>query len=110
MPMVQQAIEPLEDTDTDNPETLGFYFEVIDAFITGFKLDNFVANGEECIRNVEVLVVELNETYVYWLNKSIEENTYDFISNISGLVSNEFAEAYLYCHLTTYDAYIYYLQ
>lgn len=31
------------------------------------------------------------------------------LRNITGLISNEFAEAYLYCHLAVVDGYIYYL-
>ena len=33
----------------------------------------------------------------------------DKLRNITGLISNEFAEAYLYCHLSVVDGYIYYL-
>ena len=29
--------------------------------------------------------------------------------NVSSLISNQFAEAYLYCHLTVVDGYVYYL-
>lgn len=35
--------------------------------------------------------------------------SYDFIRNVSLLISNEYAEAYLYCHLTVVDGYIFYL-
>ena len=28
---------------------------------------------------------------------------------VTGIISNQFAESYLYCHMTVYDGYIYYL-
>ena len=30
--------------------------------------------------------------------------------NVSTLISTDFAEAYLYCHMTAYDGYLYYLE
>jgi len=31
------------------------------------------------------------------------------VSNYSYIVSNEFAEAYLFCHMAGFDGYVYYL-
>ena len=52
-----------------------------------------------------------NATFNYLSNSSAsaQNSTYDIIRNVSGLISNQFAEAYLYCHMTVYDGYIYYL-
>ena len=38
-----------------------------------------------------------------------ELKSYDYIRNVSQLISNQYAESYLYCHLTVVDAYIFYL-
>jgi len=32
------------------------------------------------------------------------------VRNVSTLISTDFAEAYLYCHMTAYDGYLYYLE
>ena len=36
-------------------------------------------------------------------------NSYDAVRNISQLISNQYAEAYLYCHLTVVDGYVFYI-
>ena len=38
-----------------------------------------------------------------------ELKSYDYIRNVSQLISNQYAESYLYCHLTVVDGYIFYL-
>ena len=36
--------------------------------------------------------------------------TFDAVRLITKLISNQFAESYLYCHMTQYDAYVYVLE
>jgi len=36
--------------------------------------------------------------------------TFDALRLVTKLISNQFAESYLYCHMTLYDAYIYILE
>lgn len=37
-------------------------------------------------------------------------DTFEFVQNISSVISNEFAYNYLYCHLSGVDGYQYYIQ
>lgn len=36
--------------------------------------------------------------------------TFDAVRLITKLISNQFAESYLYCHMTLYDSYVYVLE
>lgn len=53
--------------------------------------------------SVNNTIMTFNETYV--LN-----DTFNFVQNISSIISNQVAESYLFCHMTVYDMYLYYLQ
>lgn len=35
-------------------------------------------------------------------------DSFEFVQNISSIVSNEFAWNYLFCHMAGYDVYVYY--
>ena len=108
-PQVAQ-MEALEDDANRDPTTFVYYFDLLDAFMAGAYANNYFPNSLECVRNAQTVLLNGNQTYQHWSNTSIEENTFTFLRDISSLVSNDFAEAYLYCHLTAYDFYITYLQ
>ena len=43
------------------------------------------------------------------LENDEELTAFEQLQLITGIISNQFAESYLYCHMTIYDGYIYYL-
>ena len=78
--------------------------------MNGAKLNNYFPNAPECSRNTRVLADKINATYLHWKDEDIESNIFAFVQEISHLVSGDFAELYLFCHLTVYDFYVYVLE
>lgn len=68
----------------------------------------FLPNVLDCSYYSHVFLNERNYTSRYLETVDVGNNTYAVVRNVSSLISNQFAEAYLYCHLTAVDAYVYY--
>jgi hypothetical protein len=101
------------------PETIDEYYAVYDAFISGAKLWTFMPNVQDCSYYSHIFLNDGNLTLELLGNLTAQANTdaevesnsttIDAIRNVSQLISNQYAEAYLYCHLTVVDGYIFYL-
>lgn len=65
----------------------------------------------DCSNLTQIFLNQANTTQRVILNDEFEENTNDLtkIRNVTNLISDHFAEAYLYCHLSVVDIYIYVL-
>jgi hypothetical protein len=90
------------------PETVDDYYLLIDAFLQGAKMWTFLPNVIDCSLYSHIFLNERNYTAQYLESVDISNNTYNVVRNISTLISNQFAEAYLYCHLTVVDGYVFY--
>jgi hypothetical protein len=90
-----------------DPETYDEYYLLIDAFISGGKIWTFFPNVQDCSYYSHVFLNKYNETYIILSNFS--DSSYLAVRNVSQLISREYAESYLYCHLTVVDGYVFYL-
>jgi hypothetical protein len=108
-PLVRQDGFEDEIQTIQKPQTYDEKYRLVNAFIQGANLWTFLPNCIDCSYYSQIFLNDFNYTSL-WLNSPENTNvTYDRIRNVSGLISNQFAEAYLYCHMTVYDGYIYYL-
>ena len=93
------------------PDTFDGVYELINAYLDGMTSTQFIPNSDDCSLKSQIFLNEANATYreIKYDNYTEDATDLDKLRNITGLISNEFAEAYLYCHLSVVDGYIYYL-
>ena len=129
-PLVSQDNDAQDFSNPDGtmkePETYDEYYALYDAFISGAKLWTFLPNVQDCSYYSHIFLNDANLTREVVENftkaagedntadteedsNSTESASYNTIRNVSQLISNQYAEAYLYCHLTVVDGYIFYL-
>ena len=90
------------------PETVDDYYLLIDAFLQGAKMWTFLPNVIDCSLYSHIFLNERNYTQTYLETVDVSNETYKVVRNISSLISNQFAESYLFCHLTVVDGYVFY--
>jgi hypothetical protein len=110
--IVRQSAEDFSTPDSPmlEPETYDDYYLLIDAFINGAKLWTFLPNVQDCSYYSHIFLNDYNATtlLLQTYNTTEDENAqYNAVRNLSQLISNQFAEAYLYCHLTVVDGYVF---
>ena len=92
-----------------DPETYDEFYELWNAFIDGSNLIQFLPNSEDCSKYSQIYLNDWNATQVY-LEENPNLELFDILRNLTQIVSGQFAESYLYCHMTGVDAYVYYLE
>ena len=92
-----------------DPETYDEFYDLANAFIDGANLIQFLPNIEDCSKYSQIYLNDQNATDIY-LKETKDMEAYDYLRNLTQIVSNQFAEAYLYCHMTVVDGYVYYLE
>jgi len=98
------------DSTMKEPETYDEYYALIDAFISGAKLWTFLPNSQDASYYSHIFLNDLNATTIMLNNYSeYSNNSYLAVRNVSQLISNQYAEAYLYSHLTVVDGYVFYI-
>ena len=133
-PLVSQESDAQDFSNPDGtmkePETYDEYYALYDAFISGGKLWTFLPNVQDCSYYSHIFLNEANLTWEVVGNftsasgddtaadsddteedsiSNTESASYNTIRNVSQLISNQYAESYLYCHLTVVDGYIFYI-
>lgn len=68
----------------------------------------FLPNVIDCSLYSHIFLNERNYTQTYLETVDVSNETYKVVRNISSLISNQFAESYLFCHLTVVDGYVFY--
>ena len=90
------------------PETIDDLFILINGFLQGFNAVQFFPNAPECSKYSQIFMNEDNATWID-INSNPDRAELDQVRMVTKLVSNQFAEAYLYCGNTLVDMYIYVL-
>ena len=100
-----------DDINYNNPQTIKDYYGLINIFLQGINIQTFFPNALSCSQSSYVFLQAVNKT-VLGLNPLNASNQtgnalLDQIKVYSSLVSVQFADTYLKCHLTGVDAYDY---
>ena len=84
-------------------------FYLIDAFNVGFRIQLFFPGAKQCQYKAQDFLNEINTTVNESTEEALQSDTYEFFRNYTRLISDEFAQAYLHCHMTVVDVYDYVL-
>ena len=91
-----------------NPDTYDEYFYILEAFNIGFRVQIFFPAARDCTAVARIFLNELNYTSGNQTQENFDADTYNYLRNWTKLVSYQFADAFLYCHMTGVDVYDYY--
>ena len=99
----------IENYDLVNPDTIDEIFYVIEAFNLGFRIQIFFPAARDCTGATRIFLNSANNTLHESTQANFINHAYDFLRNYTMLVSTQFANSYLYCHMTGVDFYDYYI-
>ncbi len=78
------------------------YYDFMDAFLLGLKLESFYANSAECIQSVTYFI----DDWAYLENNNtLRTSDLDPFINFTALVAGNFTESTLNCYLFGYSVY-----
>lgn len=100
--------QDVENYDLENIQTIDEFFYIVEAFNLGFRIQIFFPAARDCTGASRIFLNDLNRTVEEGTEQKFLEDTYDFLRNYTQLTSRQFANAYLYCHMTGVDVYDYY--
>ena len=105
-PIVRQGDELINYND---PQNFNDYFALADEFARGAKLNGFLPAQPTCFNTLKDFLNKWNTTSMNTTEEQWLTETYDTLRVYSKIISDQFAPAYLNCHLMVVDGYDYYL-
>ena len=93
-----------------DPVTVNEHFELINALLDGWNADMFFPNIKDCSKYGQIFLNDNNYMHHRIKTEQATMKTFTAVRLVTKIISNQYAESYLYCHMTIYDAYIYVLE